>query len=156
VELLMQNVAIERVVDLPRQALDELAAESVAAGFQLVQRLVEEWQSGVNRFELPGEALFIARRAGRVVGVCGLNVDPYNSDAGFGRVRHLYVLADHRRQSIGRMLVATIVEEARKSFTTLTLRTNSVEGRVFYPAIGFAATTLPSSTHALDLAKTGL
>ena len=34
---------------------------------------------------------------GRLVGVCGLNVDPYLDDPSVGRVRHLYVLVAARR-----------------------------------------------------------
>jgi hypothetical protein len=37
----------------------------------------------------PGEALFVARVGERVVGVCGLNVDPYTAEPRVGRVRHL-------------------------------------------------------------------
>jgi hypothetical protein len=40
-----------------------------------------------NRFSRPGEALLIAERGGRWVGVCGLNVDPYLDDRRVGRDR---------------------------------------------------------------------
>jgi GNAT superfamily N-acetyltransferase len=148
----MDDMTIERVFALPGEDVKELVDESAAAGFALVQRLVADWDSGANRFDQPGEALFLARRAGRVIGVCGLNVDPYAARPDVGRVRHVYVLADHRRQGIGWALVLRVVAEARKSFTTLTLRTNTAEGAAFYVAIGFTPTsTLASSTHYLDL-----
>jgi GNAT superfamily N-acetyltransferase len=148
----MNEATIERIFALPCQELEGLVGESIAAGFALVQRLVAEWDSGANHFDKPGEALFLARRAGRVLGVCGLNIDPYAARPDVGRVRHLYVSADHRRHGIGRALVDRVVAEARKSFVTLTLRTNTDEGAAFYAAIGLRPTsTLPSSTHYLDL-----
>jgi GNAT superfamily N-acetyltransferase len=148
----MDDATIEKVFALSCEELTELVDESVAAGFAMVQRLVAEWDSGANCFDGPGESLFLARRAGRVLGVCGLNIDPYAARPDVGRVRHLYVLADHRRQGIGRVLVGRVVAVARQSFVTLTLRTNTPTAAAFYVAIGFTPTsTLPSSTHYLDL-----
>lgn len=81
---------IERMHGLP-EGLDALVRESVGEGFSGLQRLQQAWQDGRNRFERSGEALFAARAGGRLVGVCGLNVDPYLDDSSVGRVRHLYV-----------------------------------------------------------------
>ena len=53
----------------------------------------EEWRTGTNRFDRPDEALFGAWAKGQLVGVCGLNIDPYRGDDRVGRVRHLYVLS---------------------------------------------------------------
>jgi hypothetical protein len=62
---------------------------------RFVRRLADDWVSVANRFDRPGEALFVARLPGQVVGVRGLNVDPYTAEPGVGRVRHLYVAAAH-------------------------------------------------------------
>jgi len=59
----------------PDLDLGVLLAESEQAGLRLVRRLIEEWVSGANRFDRPGEMLVGAWLDGRVVGVCGLNVD---------------------------------------------------------------------------------
>jgi len=73
----------------PNQAeLALLVAESEQAGLSLVRKLVDEWRDGSNAFHRPGEAVFGARVDGRLVGVCGLNVDPYAGDDRIGRVRH--------------------------------------------------------------------
>jgi GNAT superfamily N-acetyltransferase len=61
--------------------------------------------SGTNRFNKRGEAIFAASAAGALIGVCGLNVDPYASDPRVGRVRHLYVLSGFRQLGVGRQLV---------------------------------------------------
>src|SRR5712692_11944046 len=108
--------SIERLRDLPVEGLGALLAESEEAGSRFVRRLVEEWASGANQFDRPGEVLFGARIGGRLVGLCGLNVDPYAADERVGRVRHLYVLSAFRRLGVGQRLVAEVVEAARGRF----------------------------------------
>src|ERR1700730_5121053 len=90
------RAAIERVIDAPAERLGALLAESERQGFRFVRRLVEEWESGANRFDRRGEVLFVARVGDEVVGVCGLNVDPHAGDPAIGRVRHLYVRVSPR------------------------------------------------------------
>ena len=79
-----EEYAIARVTDLSRDRLAVLLAESEASGYRFVRRLVNEWERGVNRFTRPGEALFAAESGGQVVGVCGLNIDPYLEDPRVG------------------------------------------------------------------------
>ena len=146
-------VAIERLGESPTSALGALVAESEAHGLLFVRRLVDEWTSGANRFDRPGEALFVARSGERAaVGVCGLNRDPY-ATAEVGRVRHLYVLIGHRRAGVGRQLVERVVEAARGHFARLRLRTGNPAAARLYESVGFRARTdVASSTHVLDLA----
>src|SRR4051812_6289699 len=130
----------------------DLLSESEQAGFRFIRRLVEEWDVGANRFDRPGEALFGARTRGQLVGVCGLNVDPYAADERVGRVRHLYVIASYRRLGVGRRLVAAVVEAARDRFHTLRLRTMNAGAGLFYEALGFRLTGgAADSTHSLSL-----
>ena len=98
-------VVVERLSELPAEALAPLVAESEQAGLRFVRRLAEEWAGGRNRFDRPGEACFAALVDGRMVGVCCLNVDPYATDPAVGRVRHLYVLSAYRKLGVGRRLV---------------------------------------------------
>jgi GNAT superfamily N-acetyltransferase len=72
-----------------------------------------------------------------VVGVCGLNIDPYTANEGVGRVRHLYVLSAFRRRGVGRGLTAAVIEAARGRFGQLRLRTANPEAARLYEAIGF-------------------
>lgn len=95
------TIRVTTLADAPAERLAALVAESERDGLGFVRRLVEEWTSGANRFDQPGAALFVASIDGAVVGVCGLNVDPYAARAGVGRVRHLYVLAPYRRRGAG-------------------------------------------------------
>lgn len=139
----------------PDLDLGALLAESEQAGLGLVRRLVEEWASGANRFDRPDETLFGAWVDGRVVGVCGLNVDPYTAEEGVGRVRHLYVLSAFRRRGVGRRLIAAVIEAARGRFTALRLRTGNPEAARVYEAMGFRPSCRAADcTHAMELAST--
>ena len=136
----------------PDLDLGALLAESEQAGLGLVRRLVEEWVSGANRFDRPGEKLFGAWLDGRLVGVCGLNVDPYTAKEGVGRVRHLYVLSAFRRRGVGRGLIAAVIEAARGRFGELRLRTGNPEAARVYEAIGFQPSGgVPDCTHIMEL-----
>jgi GNAT superfamily N-acetyltransferase len=147
------DVTIEHLTDLPRAVLVGLVVESEAAGLRFVRRLSDEWTANTNRFDQPGEALFGAWAAAHLVGVCGLNVDPYTEDGKVGRVRHLYVLTPFRRLGIGRQLVQTLVAAAQGRFRSLRLRTENREAAVFYERLGFRPQFgAPDCTHILDLA----
>lgn len=80
-----------------------------------VARLRDEWEAGLNRFDATGEALFEALDEIELVGVCGLNPDPYSDDPTIGRVRHLYELPRHRRAGISGALVQAALGPARVS-----------------------------------------
>jgi ribosomal protein S18 acetylase RimI-like enzyme len=144
--------SIRRVRDLAPDDLADLAAESERSGFRFVRRLLDEWVAGVNRFDRPGEALFVAFVGGRVVGVCGLNLDPYDAGPRVGRVRRLYVLSTHRRAGVGRRLVMEVIAAARGAFDRLRLRTDNPEATRFYERLGFRPCAgVGDCTHVLEL-----
>ena len=130
-------IAIERIERLPIDRLNRLVHEAAAAGFHALSRLVAEWQLGRNRFDQSGEAIFIATDNENIVGVCGLNLDPYLSDPTVGWVRHLYVALDHRRNGIGSRLVREVMGVAMGRFARLRLRTDSPDADAFYRFLGF-------------------
>jgi len=143
--------SIERVTELAPGCLDELLVESEQAGSLIVRRLVDEWASGANRFDRSGEALFAVRIEGRLVGVCGLNIDPYSAEPRLGRVRHLYVLSAYRRHGIGRQLVAEVIAAARGRFDHLRLSTGNLVAARFYERLGFRSAEAAHCTHVLDV-----
>lgn len=146
------SARVERLSALPPGFVDALVDESERAGLRFVRRLAEEWASGANRFDGPGEALFAALMDGRVIGVCGLNVDPYAATPRIGRVRHLYVLSACRRLGIGQRLVGEVVEAARGPFDTLRLRTQNPAAARLYERLGFRHNPgSPDCTHLMDL-----
>jgi len=71
-------VRIRDLSSLPSGQLADLMAESEQAGLYFVRRLQDDWRSGANQFDRPGETLFVAIDETRLLGICGLNVDPYS------------------------------------------------------------------------------
>jgi N-acetylglutamate synthase-like GNAT family acetyltransferase len=130
------EVDLFRVTRLPAD-LDELITQSTCEGFYAIQRLRDDWVSGANRFDAPGERLVEARCGSRLAGICGLNCDPYRDDAKLGRLRHLYILPEFRRRGIACCLVSQLVNHARANFERVRLRTLREDADQFYVAIGF-------------------
>jgi GNAT superfamily N-acetyltransferase len=148
-------ISLERIDSLPIDRLGALVTEAEAIGFRGHSRLLSEWQAGGNRFDRPGEALFIATDNGRVVGVCRLNRDPYLDDPTVGRIRHLYVAVAHRRKGIGSRLVRAVIAAARGHFARLRLRTDSPNADAFYHLLGFLPVIgEPACSHQLVLVGT--
>lgn len=138
--------SVVRLQGLLHAEIRPLVVESISQGFTFVDRLVTEFENGTNRFDKPGEALFGLYQQQQLIGVGGLNRDPYLGDDKAGRVRHLYVLADFRRQGVGRRLLSHIVKEATAHYAYLTLRTFNPDADRLYRALGFQ--TEPRSDQA--------
>jgi GNAT superfamily N-acetyltransferase len=146
------GVLVERVTELSGDRVGPLVAESETAGLGFVRRLAEEWTGGENRFDRPGEALFEASIEGRLIGLCGLNIDPYTAEPRVGRVRHLYVLSAHRQRGIGRQLVEAVIGAARGPFDRLRLRTGNPAAARLYEGLGFHRSIgAGDCTHHLEL-----
>jgi GNAT superfamily N-acetyltransferase len=127
---------LQRITELP-QDFGDIVRLSLGEEFGAMQRMREDWDPGANRFDCPGEVLLEARLGTRLVGICGLNRDPYAQSSAIGRVRHLYVDPECRRSGVGRALVSKIIEFASQSFSRLRLRTLRADADQFYVAIGF-------------------
>src|SRR5438552_316164 len=144
---------IERLSDLTLGDIGVLRSDGEHVASRIVHRLVEDWGNGANRFDRPGEALFGAWIERQLVGVCGLNIDPYADDDRVGRVRHLYVSSACRRLGIGRQLVERVLRVARGRFEVLHLRTNNPVAARLYESTGFdACAESETCTHIVNLA----
>ena len=153
---MVEELIITRADELPLNRFAEMLAESEASGYRFLRRVVDEWESGANRFSRPGEALLIAELRGRWVGVCGLSIDPYLEDDRVARVRNVYVIADCRRAAIGRRLVEEAVDRARGYFDRLRLRGDDRGPARLYESIGFRRCRgIPNCTHILILESGG-
>lgn len=126
-----------------------LRSESLAQHFNMLRRLAENWQSGENRFNAPGEKLLGAFRGGELVGVCGLNVDAYSQQPRAGRIRHLYIGERYRRQGIGQQLLVAAIAHSGTWFDFLNTHAPS-SAWPFYESLGFRPVyDEPRVTHRL-------
>ena len=132
--------------------IDELVQTSLGEGFTFLKRLRDDWASGWNRFDQPGEVFLVARRVTILAGVCGLNRDPYSPDSSIGRIRRLYVTPSLRRTGVATALVQAALSAATATFSTVRLRTFDRAARSFYADLGFLPVESdPHATHELEL-----
>lgn len=135
------------------EAFAALLEESRREGFWMLVTLSNNWEDCRNRFSRRGEALFAAWDGDQLAGVCGLNVDPYVEGRREGRVRHLYVAAANRGNSVGRRLVWRVIDKARTHFPVLNTRAPEA-AFAFYEALGFERLADgETATHSMRLAR---
>jgi ribosomal protein S18 acetylase RimI-like enzyme len=145
------SIQIQRVLDLSSHDISSLLRDSIENGHNHLQRLLDDYISGENKFMKPGESLFIALLNNTIVGICGINQYSYN-DSTYGRIRRLYVHKGHRHSGIGRMLVDAVTRQANGKFVKLILRTDNPIAATFYEALGFKATNeIFNATHLKEL-----
>ena len=138
-------ILVTQTATLP-SGLSTLARCAEQEGFRFLQRLVADFETGQNRFAQAGEALFQARDGEKLVGVGGLNQDPYSRHPRVGRVRRLYVHPDYRKLGVARQLMQSIEQVGRDLFVELRLRTDTAGAAAFYVRLGY--TTLDTEEQA--------
>ena len=106
-----------------------------------------EWQSGANRFGLSDERLAGALDGDDLVGVCGLNRDPYAGAPDVGRLRHLFVAPASRRRGVAFALVEDLLASACRTFRVVRLRTGTPEATAFYAERGFVPVVNGTASH---------
>jgi GNAT superfamily N-acetyltransferase len=85
-----------------------------------------------------------------------LNQDPYLNRKDVGRVRRLYVSQRVRRFGIGRMLMDSVITEARRNYKMLVLKTDNPIADTFYRSIGFSVNiNSENESHFLQLQASG-
>ena len=138
-----------REIGFDEWLLAPILQEGSASDGPFLLRLRDEWISGACRYDREGEFLLGAFAGGVLAGIGGVSLDPYHPADGLGRVRHLYVLEEHRRRGIARALMTEILARARDRFAVLRLRTSRSEAARLYESFGFARTDAPGETHRL-------
>ncbi|MCB0610870.1 MAG: GNAT family N-acetyltransferase [Lewinella sp.] len=133
----MDEIIIEPISELNYQDIADLKGAGLQEGFQFLDRLVTEWISGVNRFDKPGEGLFQARVRQTIVGIGGINNNPYSESGKVGRVRHVYIHPDFRRRGGGRRMITHIIAVFRDEYDRFSLRTDTDAAGLFYESVGF-------------------
>jgi GNAT superfamily N-acetyltransferase len=136
-------------ITLPVPGIDELRQEARGEGYDFLDRLVEDWLSGENRFDGSGETFCGGFHCGVLVAVGGLNRDPFLADPEVGRIRRVYVRQAWRNRGVGEALVRSLLNTARKSFRSVRLRAENAGAARLYEHIGFSAIDDPNATHIL-------
>ncbi|MEO1448736.1 MAG: GNAT family N-acetyltransferase [Bacteroidota bacterium] len=145
-------VAILPITKWPIAGFEPLLRASREEGFRFLHRLDTDWISGKNRFEQTGEALYGLFLGDQLIGLGGINLDPYARSADVGRLRRFYILPAHRRQGLGRSLCQHIFDQHQAYFREIRLRTDQKAAANFYTSIGFSANPeAVQHTHALIL-----
>ena len=147
----MDGIDLLRITDSNYLLIASLVAESKREGFEFVQRTIDDWSSGANRFSRAGEGFWGLLAGDELVGIGGLNIDPYTNDAATGRIRHLYIRPAWRRQGCAALLMNTIIKQARPHFHTLRLFTANPAAAAFYGKLGFLHLPGQRVSHVLIL-----
>jgi GNAT superfamily N-acetyltransferase len=134
--------------DWPPPGFEALVCDARTEGWTFLDRMAAEWADGRNQFNRPGESIRGALLDGSVIGIAGLNRDPYVQDTATGRLRHVYVGPNWRRLGIAERLVPSLLA-APHGFRTICLRTANPEAARLYCALGFSPATETNATHRL-------
>ncbi|UTT43397.1 GNAT family N-acetyltransferase [Exiguobacterium aurantiacum] len=151
----MTPYSIRHIFDLNHVDLTDSLVASRQEGFRMLDRLVDDFRDGRNRFNQPGECLLgVFDASGNLLGIGGLNQDPYSLGFPVGRLRRFYILPDYRRQGIGRRLANALLLEAKRTFLTVILRTYTTQGAQFYESLGFIPYNTSTSSHVIRFNET--
>ena len=146
----MAEFEIVRHVGTARPQIDGLRESAKTEQIDFVERCFAEWTSSENQFNARGEGFWLAITSfGQVVGMVGLNIDPYLKSSRVGRLRHLYVHPSHRDGGLGTELVSTAMRSALYHFKKVRLRTPGERADNFYDNYGFERSSSDTATHEL-------
>jgi len=128
--------------------VSELDGEARNEGYNIVNHLITDYASGINRFGNKGEKLIGYTMGNEIVAVCGLSIEPTNNK--IGRIRRLYVLPRFRHIGIGSKLVRCLIEHAKGHFKAVVVNIGDLPIDNFYNSIGFRTVNSDSYTHILE------
>ena len=132
------KIEIQEVKELP-EAISILAQQANKEGFEFVTRMIEEFESGKNRFDKPNEFLLMAYDNGQLIACGGLNLQWNEQDieTRIGRVRRFYVLPKYRKHGVGKQLLQYLEKKAIANFSALCLNTEIKSAANFYQKMNY-------------------
>ena len=133
----LKDIHIQQIENLMEYEFSHLVQESEEEGFNFLIRLINEYKNKINVFNKTGECLYGVFQGDMLIGVGGLNEDPYTKDNKIGRLRRFYISRDYRRIGLGNLLLNQLLCHAEKYFEVIVLHTDTKQGDVFYTANGF-------------------
>ncbi|EJV65226.1 hypothetical protein IEO_02322 [Bacillus wiedmannii] len=150
----MKEKHIQQIEDLMIYEHDYLVQESKEEGFNFLIKLKSEYENKINIFNKTGECLYGIFQGEKLIGIGGLNEDPYSENNKIGRVRRFYIVKEYRRKGLGRLLLVRIISDAKKHFNIVVLNTDTVQGDKFYTSSGFVkGIKFVGASHYLNLHK---
>ncbi|TNO98085.1 GNAT family N-acetyltransferase [Bacillus sp. CD3-1a] len=133
----MKDMHIQQIENLMKYEFKYLVQESKEEGFKFLQKLINEYENELNTFNKSGECLYGIFQGEKLIGIGGLNADPYTENNKIGRLRRFYIAKDYRRIGLGKLLLNKLLSHAEKYFKVVVLHTDTKQGDVFYTANGF-------------------
>ena len=133
----LKDIYIQQIEDLMIYEYDYLVQESKDEGFNFLLKLINEYKNEINTFNKTVECLYGIFQGENLIGIGGLNVDPYTENNKIGRLRRFYISKDYRRTGLGNLLLNRLLSHAEKNFQIVVLHTDTKQGNAFYLANGF-------------------
>ncbi|PEK62861.1 GNAT family N-acetyltransferase [Bacillus wiedmannii] len=150
----MKDIHIQQIEDLMIYEHDYLVQESKEEGFNFLIKLISEYENKINIFNKTGECLYGIFQGEKLIGIGGLNEDPYTENNKISRLRRFYIAKEYRRKGLGKLLLVRIISDAKKYFNIVVLNTDTVLGDKFYTSIGFVkGIKFVGASHYLNLNK---
>ncbi|MDA2516308.1 GNAT family N-acetyltransferase [Bacillus cereus] len=133
----LKDIHIQQIENFMGYEFSHLVQDSEEEGFNFLIRLINEYKNEINTFNKTGECLYGIFRGDMLIGVGGLNEDPYTKDNKIGRLRRFYISKDFRRIGLGNLLLNQLLCHAEKYFEVIVLHADTKQGDAFYTANGF-------------------
>ncbi|RXJ02431.1 GNAT family N-acetyltransferase [Anaerobacillus alkaliphilus] len=146
-------INVHKIENLLKLDITDLLEQSQIEGFRFVNRLLTDYQTRINTFNKPGEALYgVFTTDKTLIAIGGVNIDPFLGDPTIARLRRFYVLPEYRRKGVGTILLEKLLQEAKQNFCLLVLHTDTEQADQFYTSFGFTKVDDgPNYTHELKV-----
>lgn len=140
-------IHIARIPGTLPDGLAALAAEARTENVKNLTRLIEDWESGEERFETDGAGLFAAYLGDEIIAMGGTTRQLGTAHPAM-RMRRFYVAARARRDGVATMLANTVIDQARQSSRLLTVNAQASEAAgPFWRSMGFVPARGGTITH---------
>ncbi|MDT3498603.1 GNAT family N-acetyltransferase [Bacillus toyonensis] len=150
----MKDIHIQQIENLMKYEISHLVQDSKEEGFNFLIKLINEYENKINVFKKTGECLYGIFQGNMLIGIGGLNQDPFTGDNKIGRLRRFYIAKNYRGKGLGRLLLDRIISDAKKYFTIVVLNTDTEQGDKFYTSGGFVkGKQYVGASHYLNLYK---
>ncbi|WP_243522499.1 GNAT family N-acetyltransferase [Bacillus pseudomycoides] len=148
----MWNFQLKQIESLSQVDITHLVEASEKEGYNFLIKLVNEYRNKTNTFNKNGEYLYGVFQGEVLIGIGGINQDPYTKAKAIGRLRRFYISKECRRKGIGNLLLKRILSDAKEHFQIVVLYTDTKQASQFYISNGFMKSErYQGSTHYLRL-----